>query len=118
MQRADLVHEHKIDPRSQPFSQERTETMTTYSSAQVRAETPHTTNSITNKTISDAVRRRAQSLINDRTIDKCARAFIQHTLETQDPYLPKLVRRVDAGESILIVSPLPKRKSPTKKGRK
>ncbi len=35
------------------------------SSAPEREATPHTTNN----TISDAVRRRAQSLINDRTID-------------------------------------------------
>ena len=87
-------------------------------SAELRGETSHTTNSITNKTISDAVRRRAQSLINDRTIDKCARAFIQHTLETDDPYLAKLVRRVNAGESILTMSPRSKRKSIPKKKRK
>lgn len=93
--------------------------MTTHSSAQLRHETPQPTNSITNKPISDAVRRRAQSLINDRTIDDCARAFIQHTLENEDPYLRKLVRRVDAGESILTMSPLSKRQStPAKKRRK
>jgi hypothetical protein len=75
--------------------------MSTHSSALARAETPHATNSITNNTISDAVRRRAQSLINDRTIDASARAFIRYTLEINDPYLPELVRRVDAGESIV-----------------
>jgi len=75
--------------------------MTTNSSAQACAETPHATNSITNKTISDAVRRRAQLLIKDRTIDASARAFIRYTLEINDPYLPELVRRVDAGESIV-----------------
>jgi len=67
----------------------------------VCAETPHATNSITNNTISDAVRRRAQSLIKDRTIDASARAFIRYTLEINDPYLAELVRRVDAGESIV-----------------
>jgi len=75
--------------------------MTTHSSAQVCTETPHATNSITNNTISDAVRRRAQSLINDRTIDASARAFVRYTLEINDPYLAELVRRVDAGESIV-----------------
>ena len=75
--------------------------MTTNSSAQACAETPHATNSITNKTISDAVRRRAQSLIKDRTIDASARAFIRYTLEINDPYLAELVRRVEAGESIV-----------------
>jgi hypothetical protein len=73
--------------------------MTTHSSATERVETPHATHS-TNKTISDAVRRRAQSLSNDRTIDGSARAFIRYALEIDDPYLPELVRRADAGESI------------------
>jgi len=91
--------------------------MLNHNSAELRDGTPHKTNSITNKTISKAVRRRAQSLVNDRTIDKCARAFIQHTLETEDPYLRKLVRRVAAGESILTVSPPSKRKSAAKKKR-
>ena len=71
-------------------------------SAQLRDETPHATNSITNNTISDAVRRRAQSLINDRTIDASDRAFIRYALATNDvPGLAELVRRTDAGESII-----------------
>ena len=82
--------------------------MLNHNSAELRDGTPHATNSITNRRISDAVKRRAQLLIADRTIDDCARAFIQYTLENEDPYLTKLVRRVDAGESILTVSPLPK----------
>ena len=71
------------------------------SSAPERGATPHATNSTTNNTISDAVRRRAQSLIKDRTIDASARAFIRYTLEINDPYLAELVRRIDAGESIV-----------------
>ena len=71
-------------------------------SAQLREETPHATNSITNNTISDAVRRRAQSLINDRTIDAGDRAFIRYALATNDvPGLAELVRRSDAGEPIV-----------------
>jgi len=76
--------------------------MTTHSSAPSCEETPHATNSITNNTISDDVRRRAHSLINDRTIDASARAFIRYALATNDaPGLAELVRRVDAGEPIL-----------------
>jgi len=83
-------------------------------SAQLRDGTPHA-NSITNKSISDAVKRRAKLLINDKTVDDCARAFIQYTLENEDPYLAKLVRRVEAGESILTMSPLSEtRLTPTK----
>ena len=80
-------------------------------SAELRDGTPHATNSTTNKRISDAVRRRAQLLIADRTIDDCARAFIQYTLENEDPYLTKLVRRVNAGENILTMSPQAKSRS-------
>jgi hypothetical protein len=80
--------------------------MLNHNSAELRDGTPHATNSITSKGISNAVRRRAQLLIADRAIDDCARAFIQYTLENEDPYLTKLVHRVDAGESILTMSPL------------
>ena len=76
--------------------------MTKHSSAQVCAETPHATNSITNNTISDAVRRRAHALINDRTIDANERVWIRYALETNDTAgLTELVRRADAGEPII-----------------
>lgn len=76
--------------------------MSTHSSAQAREAIPHATNSTTNKTISDAVRRRAQSLINDRTIDAGGRAWIRYALEINDaPGLSELVRRADAGEPII-----------------
>src|SRR5215218_8300768 len=76
-------------------------------SAQLREETPQATNSITNKTISDAVKRRAQSLIKDRTIDASERGIIHYALEINDPYLPELVRWADAGESIVDTLDLP-----------
>jgi len=72
------------------------------SSAPERRATPHATNSITNQTISDAVKRRAQSLINDRSIDASDRAFIRYALATNDTHgLSELVRRVDAGEPVI-----------------
>ena len=74
--------------------------MTMHSSAPECAETPHASNSITNNKISDAVRRRAQSLINDRTIDANGRVWLRYALEINDPALPELVRRADAGEAI------------------
>ena len=68
------------------------------SSAPERGATPHATNN----TISDAIRRRAQSLINDRTIDAGDRAFIRYALATNDASgLSELVRRVDAGEPVI-----------------
>src|ERR1044072_2341956 len=72
------------------------------SSAPDRQATPHATNSTTNNTLSDAIKRRAQSLINDRTIDDSDRAFIRYALATDDASgLSELVRRVDAGEPII-----------------
>ena len=61
------------------------------SSASVR-ETPH---------LNAAIKRRAQSLINDKSIDGPSRAIIRYGLETDDPWLAELVRRVDAGETIV-----------------
>lgn len=76
--------------------------MTKHSSAQACAETPHATNSITNNTISDAVRRRAQSLIDDRSIDATGRVWIRYALEINDgPGVTELLRRVDAGEPLI-----------------
>ena len=75
--------------------------MSTHSSAQERVETPHSTDSTTNQTTSEAVKRRAQSLINDRTIDANGRAWLRYALQIDDPALPELVRRAVAGEPII-----------------
>ena len=77
--------------------------MTTHSSsAPERGATPHATNSTTNNTINDAVRRRAHALINDRTIDASERVWIRYALKTNDASgLAELVRRADAGEPIV-----------------
>jgi len=62
--------------------------------------TPHVSNS-NNLRISNALRRRAQSVIKDSSIDAQSRAVIRYGLETNDPWLAELVRRVDAGETIV-----------------
>lgn len=72
--------------------------MTTHGSATVR-ETPHETET-TQITISDALRRRAQSVINDTSIDPQWRNIIRYALEINDPWLADLVRRADAGDTI------------------
>ena len=74
--------------------------MTTHGSATTREETPHATET-TNTTISDAIRRRAQLIVNDSLIDPQWRTVIRYGLETNDPSLPDLVRRADAGEMIV-----------------
>ena len=74
--------------------------MVTHGSATVREHEPHVTET-TQLTISDALRRRAQSVINDSSIDPQWRAIIRYGLETNDPWLADLVRRADAGEMII-----------------
>ena len=74
--------------------------MASNSSATAHQDTPHTINSTTN-TIVDALKRRAQAVINDKSIDASARAIIRYSLEINDPCLADLVRRVDAGETII-----------------
>jgi hypothetical protein len=66
--------------------------MTNLSSARLRDETPH---------LSDALKRRAQSIINDKSIDAQTRVIIRYGMEINDPWLAELVRSVDAGESII-----------------
>ena len=66
--------------------------MTLHSSATALEQTPQ---------VSDALRRRAESIINDRSIDPQWRAIIRYALETNDPWLADLVRRADAGETII-----------------
>src|SRR5258705_8673378 len=74
--------------------------MASHSSATAREETPHVTQT-SRTTISKAIRRRAESVIKDRSIDAQSRALIRYGLETNDPWLAELVRRADAGESIV-----------------
>ena len=53
-----------------------------------------------NRCIAIAYQRRAESVINDRSIDGRTRSLIRYALETCDPWLAELLRRVDAGESL------------------
>jgi len=71
-----------------------------HGSASAQEETPHETETI-QITISDALRRRAQSVINGGSIDPQWRNVIRYALEINDPLLPDLVRRADAGEQII-----------------
>ena len=49
----------------------------------------------------NALKQRAQSVLNDRSIDAQSRAIIRYALEINDPWLAKLVRRAEAGEGIV-----------------
>jgi hypothetical protein len=73
--------------------------MTTHSSATAHPETPHETET-TKITVSDATKRRAESVINDTTIDPQWRTIIRFALELNDPFVAELVRRAESGEDI------------------
>jgi hypothetical protein len=74
--------------------------MDCHSSATTRSEAPHAPETDSTRTISDALKRRAQSVINDRSIDPESRTLVRYALEINDQYLADVVRRADAGESI------------------
>jgi len=75
--------------------------MANHSSAPLREQTPHVNQTSRTNTIMNALKRRAQAVLNDKSIDAQSRAIIRYALEINDPWLAKLVRRADAGESIV-----------------
>jgi len=48
----------------------------------------------------NALKRRAQEVLNDKSVDPQSRAIIRYAMEINDPKLAELVRRADAGEPI------------------
>ena len=80
--------------------------MATHTSATERelahdsTQTPHVNQTTRTATIINALKRRAQAVLNDETIDAQTRAIIRYGLETNDPWLSELVRRADAGERV------------------
>src|SRR5262245_65403551 len=75
--------------------------MANHSSATVREHTPHANQTSRTNTIVNALKRRAQSILNDTSIDAESRAIIRYALEINDPWLAELVRRADAGEAVI-----------------
>jgi hypothetical protein len=52
-------------------------------------------------TIINALKERAQAVMNDKSIDPQSRTIIRYAFETNDPWLAELVRRADAGETLI-----------------
>ncbi len=84
--------------------------MATHGSATLR-ETPHVNQTSRTNTIINALKQRAQAVLNDQSIDRQSRAIIRYALETNDPWLAELVRRADAGETIIDAAGFLKRSS-------
>src|SRR5829696_3033989 len=74
--------------------------MASHSSAPVREQAPHVNQTTRTATIINALKRRAQAVLNDASIDPHSRAIIRYALETNDPWLAQLVSRADEGEHI------------------
>lgn len=76
-------------------------------SAITRVRAPHLTETsdpsetTRTATIINALKRRAQAVLNDKSIDPQSRAIIRYGLETNDPWLAELVRRAEAREAIV-----------------
>ena len=64
--------------------------------------TSHANQTSRTNTIANALKRRAQAVLNDKSIDPQSRAIIRYALEINDPWLAELVRRADAGEEIVV----------------
>ena len=73
--------------------------MTRHSSATARAETPHANRTTRTATIIDALKRRAQAVLHDQSLDARTRAILRKALQTNDPWLAEFLRR-DAAENI------------------
>lgn len=48
----------------------------------------------------NALKQRAQAVLNDKSIDTQSRAIIRYAMEINDPWLAQLVGRVETGENI------------------
>ena len=87
--------------------------MATDTSARARFEAPHNNRTTRTATIIDALKRRAQAVLNDKSIDPESRAIIRYALETNDPWLARLVRQADAGETGIEADGFSQRSDPT-----
>ena len=74
--------------------------MVSHSSAPVRREASHVNRTTRTSLFANALKRRAEAVLKDRTIDAQSRAIIGYALETNDPWLAELVRRADTGDDI------------------
>ena len=74
--------------------------MLKHGSATAREQTPHANQTTKTTTTVNALKWRAQAIVNDKSIDAQSRTIIRYGLEINDPLLPELVRRVDAGGNI------------------
>ena len=61
--------------------------MTSNTSPTAREETSHANQTTRTNTIINALKRRAQAVLNDRSLDAQSRAIIRYALASNDPWL-------------------------------
>jgi hypothetical protein len=88
----------------QPY-EERMKLMANHSSATARSEKPHVNRPTRTNTILNALKERAQAVLNDKSIDADSRARLRYALETNDPWLAEMV--CHAGETIIDTIEIP-----------
>ena len=69
------------------------------SSAPTREQSPHVNQTTRTAPIINALKQRAQAVLNDKSIDAETRAIIRYGLETNDLWLAQLAHCADAGEN-------------------
>jgi alkyl hydroperoxide reductase subunit AhpF len=70
---------------------------TTREEASHTTQTPHVNRTTRTATIVNALKQRAQAVLNDKSLDAQSRVIIRYALETNDPWLAELVRRAERG---------------------
>ena len=96
----DVFGEKLLCTRFSPTTDSPSASFCNHVSATALEETPHETET-TQITTSDALRRRAQAVINDKRTDPQWRSIVRYALEINDPWLADIVRRAAAGEKII-----------------
>jgi len=67
--------------------------MATHVSATARQATSHVNRTTRTATIMNALKQRAQAVLNDESLDDQSRAILRRALEQNDPWLAELVRQ-------------------------
>jgi hypothetical protein len=65
---------------------------------------PHANATTRTATIINALKQRALAVLNDESIDPQSRAILRRALETNDPWLARIVRQAEAGEKVVDTS--------------
>jgi len=73
--------------------------MDTHVSATARQATSHINRTTRTATIMNALKERAQAVLNDESLDPQSRATLRQAMETHDPWLAELIRRDEADET-------------------